>query len=476
MLPRMQRIAPGAIGVSLVMLVVGACHRDRTLDHVDGSDAASPGTGGTHPGGAGGAGMGGAGAGATGGSVGAGGSAGSDAGTASADASTPDAAADADRLDVPVDHADADANADADASDGPDADDALPPPKGLALAAEVRYMATTPQVVAIGDLNKDGKPDVVTTSFNGSVSVLLGNGDGTLKAQKVYGSNAPTPGTGIVIDDFNGDGNPDVAVAFSRYGFGTFLGQGDGTLGNFIFGVSGSVEGPIAAADFDKDGKKDVVLPINSAGGVDVISGKGDGTFQQSPPLYESGPYPLGVVIADFDRDGTLDIATAGGGAVGVLLGKNDGTFPLTGMTFPVGSGPVIHSMAAGDFNGDGVLDVVAPDSGGVTVNVLLGKGDGTLLAAQQFPCGANPFGVALADLDLDGKLDIIQTTDLSAAGSVGVLLGRGDGTFSSAVAFPTGLNPRAVAVADFDGDGRPDLAVANTGQDSVSILLNRSH
>jgi hypothetical protein len=185
----------------------------------------------------------------------------------------------------------------------------------------------------------------------------------------------------------------------------------------------------------------------------------------------------LGAVARDFNRDGILDIATAGGGAVGMLLGKADGTFPLTGVTFPATGGDTIRSLAVGDFNADGVPDVVVPDSNGIEISVLLGKDDGTLLGATKFPAGSNPTDVAVADLDLDGKLDIVVTNDVGPVntGMLAVLHGKGDGTFESFRVFSTGMGPHSVAIADLNGDGAPDLTVANKDDGSVSVLLNTS-
>ena len=141
-------------------------------------------------------------------------------------------------------------------------------------------------------------------------------------------------------------------------------------------------------------------------------------------------------------------------------------------------SGTLIRSLAVGDLNGDGALDVVAPDSGGMTLNVFLGNGDGTLLAAKQFPCGLNPADVKVADLNLDGLPDIVATNDSGPdnAGTVAVLAGKGDGTFNPYVAFGTGMGPHAVSIGNLNGDTLPDLVVANKNDGTVSVLLNTSH
>ena len=352
----------------------------------------------------------------------------------------------------------------------------------ISFAPAVGYAARAPQVVTLGDFNKDGKLDAATASSYGDASVLLGNGNGTFQPERTYVSTAVVPGTGIVSADFNNDGNPDIGFSMSSYGFGTLLGNGDGTFRNYTLLLHGSTEGGLEVADLNDDGKLDVVMAfprkLGDVAGAYAALGKGDGTFQTQSAVYTAPSTYTGLVLIDFNRDGRLDIVTAGGGFVSVLLGKGDGTFPFTGPDFPVASGTLIRSLAVGDLNGDGALDVVAPDSEGMTLNVLLGKGDGTLLAAQQFPCGQDPADVKIADLNLDGLPDIVATNDSgsASAGTVAVLAGKGNGTFVPYVAFGTGSGPHAVSIADLNGDALPDLVVANKNDGSLSVLLNTSH
>jgi len=268
----------------------------------------------------------------------------------------------------------------------------------------------------------------------------------------------------------------------STYGFGTLLGNGDGTFRSYIHHLNGSTEGGLAVADLNDDGNLDVVMAFpRRAGtimGAYVALGKGNGAFEEARAVYTAPSTYAGLGLADFNKDGRLDIVTAGGGLVSVLLGNGDGTFPFDGNDFPVASGTLIRSLAVGDLNGDGAPDVVATDSSGATLNVLLGKGDGTLLAAKPFPCDLSPTDVKIADLNLDGLPDIVATNDYGpvTAGIVAVLAGKGDGTFAPYVAFGTGKGPRAVSIADLNGDTLPDLVVANKNDAVVSVLLNTSH
>jgi len=351
----------------------------------------------------------------------------------------------------------------------------------LSFAAAASYAVRTPQVVTLADFNHDGRLDAATVSFSGEATVLLGKENGAFQADRTYPATGVVPGTAIVAADFNRDGHPDLAFSMERYGFGTLLGNGDGTFQRFVYRGAGNTRGGLAVADLNDDGHLDVVMPfprvLGDVTGAVVALGAGDGGFQAARAAYAAPGVYGGVALIDVDKDGKVDIVTSGGGFVSVLLGKGDGTFPFTGTDFPVASGTFISSMAAGDLNGDGAQDVVAPDSASALVNVVLGKGDGTFLAANTFPCGPNATDVKLADLNGDGLLDMVATNDNGPGkpGTVAVLTGKGDGAFNAYLTFATGMGPHAVSIGDVDGDARPDLVVANKDDDSVSVLLNTS-
>jgi hypothetical protein len=184
------------------------------------------------------------------------------------------------------------------------------------------------------------------------------------------------------------------------------------------------------------------------------------------------------VAVGDFNGDGIPDLAVTGDGVM-ILLGNGDSTFQPP-VSYPAGYG----AIAVGDFNGDGILDLAVADYGdgltnpGNTVFILLGNGDGTFQAAVGYQVGFSPTAVAVADFNGDGKLDLAVTnagTECCPGGSVSILLGNGDGSFQPQVLYKVGAGPTSVAVGDFNGDGKPDLVVTNRGNDlgNISVLLN---
>lgn len=323
-----------------------------------------------------------------------------------------------------------------------------------------------PQSVAVGDLNGDGILDIVVSS------------------QCVIGDTCP-----------NGEGYVCISSDYCSHGaIGVLLGNGDGTFRPAVtYETSGYLSFSVKLGDLNGDGHLDVVV-VNACGTlpdvdnncpygiVDIMFGNGDGTLSEPWSHLLGGWYPVSVALADADGDGTLDVVVADvcgtcstgdctctAGSVEVLLNAGGGV--LLGDAIYDSGGQWGRSVALGDVNHNGKVDVLVANDG--SVGVLLGNGNGTFQPAVNFGSGGTVGGsdaLAVADVNGDGKPDLLvaaaQTcSGCNYAGVVGVLLGDGDGTFQPAVSFASGgFYARSVAVADVNGDAKSDLVVANLG------------
>src|SRR6266699_2151245 len=302
--------------------------------------------------------------------------------------------------------------------------------------------------------------------------------------QTEYVAGSQQGPSNIVVGDFNGDGKPDLAVAnFGDWNVYVLLGNGDGTFQvarSVYFNGGGARFWYIAEGDFNGDGKLDLAVTDYSNNNVSVLLGNGDGTFQ-APRTFPVGIHPAQVAVGDFNGDGKPDLVASNvdSNTISVLLGNGDGTFQAA-QSLPVGLNP--WYFALGDFNSDGILDLAVADYGcsqechpspSNTVLVLLGNGDGTFRPAPNLTVGNGPAGVAVADLNGDGKPDLVVAN--FDDNTLSVLLGNGDGTFQAAQNYLVDSAPVFVAVGDLNGDGKPDLAVADLHTFNISVLINNS-
>ncbi|MFY9559600.1 MAG: FG-GAP-like repeat-containing protein [Terriglobales bacterium] len=357
--------------------------------------------------------------------------------------------------------------------------------------------------IAVADVNGDGKPDMVVVDYGSRVGVLLGKGNGSFQPVVSYYSGGGGA-TSIAVGDLNKDGKLDLVVVNQGCPaincLGVLLGNGDGTFQPVVIydrgGTGGGIPGmgvPIFIADVSGDGKPDLVV-ANATGtnGVDgvvgVLIGNGDGTFQPVVP-YDAGGYGTSsAVAADVNGDGKLDVVVANCGGsvfycppttttVGVLLGNGNGTFQAVKTYSREAWGSLADPLVVADVNGDGKVDIVVGNQcpqengncvGDASIEVLLGNGDGTFRGATTYDSGGNAtFSVTVADLNGDGKPDLAVANNYGT----GVLLGNGDGTFQPAETYAGG-GCCQVLVADVNLDGRPDLLGVGSTSQTVSVLL----
>ena len=278
----------------------------------------------------------------------------------------------------------------------------------------------------------------------------------------------------LAAGDLNSDGIPDLAVVGVNGPLSYALGKGDGTFGGWQFGDSGSLSLYVTLADANGDGKLDSLV---ADGDYELFIGLGDGHggFNRGRIIEDRSDGGPGLVaVADLNGDGVPDLVgldpAAGkmSGNVFVKLGKKPRGFGEFHYFFPGGCNP--SSIVVGDLNHDKIPDVVVADAGCGNntghLAVLLGKGDGTFHKAVTYKAGIGPYSLALADFNGDGNLDVAVATQQG----VEVLLGKGDGTFSAAKLYASGLGSISVVAADFNGDGITDLAAAENSD--VIVLL----
>lgn len=344
-----------------------------------------------------------------------------------------------------------------------------------------------PGNILIGDMNNDRKLDlVVACTRTRSITILEGKGNGQFGAA-LSNTTLAEPPNEIAVGDVNGDGKLDVAVA-SHDSYGVTLLTGDGKGGLTIAPTSPIVmrlgQHPhthgLALADINRDNKLDLITCNSTDNDISLALGDGRGNFTRTPKSYPVGPSPYPFATGDVNNDGWLDIvatATATGPsrreqlpfsrALTLLL--SDGKGGLTPHQLPLRTGEPWFAAIA-DVNGDGRPDIVATHHDQSAMTVLIGDGRGGFTEANgsPFDFGVSLFHLITADVDRDGRMDVVATS----GDSIRVLLGDGRGAFKPAASIPVGPGAWRIATADLNGDGTIDVVTSNLESNSLNVLL----
>ena len=376
---------------------------------------------------------------------------------------------------------------------------AQPPAFGPALSLPAQKASLA---ITTADFNGDGFQDIaIANTGSATVSIFLGTGTGKFSPAATASLPSTCPAAYLISGDFTGAASPDLLTVCALGGIVVLPNMGAGTFGTPL---STSLPGPgwvgnlllgsihPAIADFNGDGHLDIAVPTfdvsSTTAGWYLLLGKGNGSFQAPSPLPFSSFVPLSLAAGDFNGDGKPDLVagvadSSGNTSLEFAAGNGDGTFQApTSVSLPTTVGSLI---LVADVNGDGNLDVVFAGSSLVTnvlsllstsflgessITVLLGDGKGGFQKSFNATESSYMTGAALADVTLDGKLDIIQTmiqgnstSGTTPTGAIEVRPGNGDGTFQDPITmgFLAATVPTDLAVADFNGDGRPDIAVS---------------
>lgn len=344
-----------------------------------------------------------------------------------------------------------------------------------------------PSFVTASSLRNNGVQDlVVANQSDNTISVFLGNGDGTFASPVTYPTGAAP--VWIATGDFNGDGKTDLAVANKNANtVSILLGNGDGTFKSKVDYATGGVPVSVVTADFNGDGNLDLAVANQADNSISLLFGNGLGAFGTLtglPSVLSAGHAPTALAVADFNGatyssgSSIMDLAVANqsDNTVSIFLGNGNGTFQ-TRTDYPTGAAPVF--VATGDFNGDGITDLAVANHTDNTVSILFGQANstgtanGTFGAPTDFEAGSGPNSIAVADYNRDGIQDLAVAD--STGNAVALLFGLTGGSFSTPFVLNVGNDPLSIGTADFDGNGTPDGAIANNASNTVSVILNQT-
>lgn len=346
-----------------------------------------------------------------------------------------------------------------------------------------------PGNVLIGDMNNDRKLDlIVAFARTRSIAVLEGKGNGQFGAALSNTTLAEAPGD-IAVGDLNGDGKLDVAIS-SHDSYGVMLLTGDGKGGLAISPTSPIVmklgQHPhthgMAVADINRDNKLDLITCNNADNDISLALGDGRGNFTRAPHSFPVGPSPYPFAAGDVNNDGWVDIvntASATGPsrreqlplsrALTLLL--SDGKGGLSPHQLPLRTGEPWFAAIA-DLNRDGKADIVATHHELSALTVMIGDGRGGFTEANgsPFDFGVSLYHLIIADADRDGTMDVVAIS----GDSIRVLAGDGRGAFKQTASIPVGPGAWRLAAADLNADGAIDVVTSNSETNSLSVLLGK--
>ena len=321
------------------------------------------------------------------------------------------------------------------------------------------------------DVNNDGNLDLIVSNYGagiGSISILLGNGNSTFKAEVTYFSGA-LDSQQIVYKDLNNDGIGDVVTtSYDSPITSVLLGNSNGSFKKVTTYSAGLQTVSLALDDINGDNIADIVQGDTGDGVIGIMIGNGDGTFKARTSIQNfTSVWTDGIKLSDVNNDGFKDIIAVDGFNTGVdiLLGNGNGTFKVRTIYNSGGGGATV---SLGDFNSDGYQDLLTSNYDDNSLSVLLGNSDGSFKAKTSFSVGVNPTDAVAVDINGDGYLDILSTDHIS--NTANIFLGNGNGTFQARVSYATGFNPNSVDAADLNGDGALEIFTTNSGA-TISVF-----